>query len=83
MKAICDEATAEEVRLQAKVIGYTENPLDAQSTSVRSKETNVGNFVCDIVRDVTKADCVIINGGTFRSDAVRLRTPRCHQSHCI
>lgn len=44
--------------------------MDATSGSVRSKETNAGNFVCDIVRDVTRADCVIINGGTLRSDSV-------------
>jgi len=53
-----------------QVLGYTNIELDAKSTSVRSKETNVGNFLCDLVRDTTKADCCIIHGGSLRSDMV-------------
>jgi 5'-nucleotidase len=33
-------------------------------------ETYLGNFVTDVILSSVKADCCIINGGTFRSDSV-------------
>jgi 5'-nucleotidase len=37
-----------------KPIGYTAAPLDARFTTVRLKESNIGNFVCDLMRCVCK-----------------------------
>ena len=31
---------------------------------------DVGNFVTDIIQNVTEVDCVILNSGTLRSDAI-------------
>lgn len=33
-----------------KPIGYTVVPLDGRFTTVRTRESNLGNFVCDLMR---------------------------------
>jgi 5'-nucleotidase len=37
---------------------------------VRSRETNLGNFFCDILLNAVKADCALLNSGSFRSDQI-------------
>lgn len=44
--------------------------LDARFSIIRTQETNMGNWVCDILLAATGADLVIINSGTFRSDRI-------------
>ena len=59
--------------LQAKMdkpIGYTAVPLDARFTTVRLSESNIGNFVCDLMRLYYQADCTIMAAGTIRGDQV-------------
>ncbi|KAF2840107.1 ser/Thr protein phosphatase family protein [Patellaria atrata CBS 101060] len=53
-----------------KPIGYTSAPLDARFTTVRLKESNYGNFVCDLMRQYYNADCGIMAGGTIRGDQI-------------
>ena len=53
-----------------KPVGYTAAPLDARFTTVRTKESNIGNFVCDLMRFHYEADCCIIAAGTIRGDQV-------------
>ncbi|KAK3706634.1 hypothetical protein LTR37_012643 [Vermiconidia calcicola] len=53
-----------------KPIGYTAAPLDARFTTVRMKESNMGNFVCDLMRFHYNADCTIMASGTIRGDQV-------------
>ncbi|TKA75911.1 hypothetical protein B0A49_04172 [Cryomyces minteri] len=53
-----------------KPIGYTAAPLDARFTTVRLKESNLGNFVCDLMRFYYHADCCIVAAGTIRGDQV-------------
>lgn len=53
-----------------KPIGYTAAPLDARFTTVRLKESNLGNFVCDIMRFHYDADCAIMAAGTIRGDQI-------------
>ena len=38
--------------------------------SIRTQETNLGNFVCDIMLASTHSDCAILNSGTLRSDRI-------------
>jgi len=57
------------------VIGETAVDLDARFSSVRTQETNVGNFVADVLRVGIKADIAIINAGTFRTDAIIEKGP--------
>ncbi|KAF2198448.1 5'-nucleotidase-like protein [Delitschia confertaspora ATCC 74209] len=53
-----------------KPIGYTAAPLDARFTTVRIKESNIGNFVCDLMRYYYQADCCIMAAGTIRGDQI-------------
>lgn len=53
-----------------KHIGYTSVPLDSRFTTVRTRESNLGNFVCDLMRYYYDADCGIMSGGTIRGDII-------------
>lgn len=53
-----------------KPIGYTVAPLDARFTTVRLKESNLGNFVCDLMRFHYDADCCLMASGTIRGDQI-------------
>src|SRR5687767_4216602 len=49
-------------------VGATSVELDALSHSVRTKETNVGNFIADAYRKAAEADVALVNGGSIRAD---------------
>ncbi len=49
-------------------VGATSVPLDALSHSVRTKETDIGNFIADAYRDAVGADIGFVNGGSIRAD---------------
>ncbi|MBA2379568.1 MAG: bifunctional metallophosphatase/5'-nucleotidase [Blastocatellia bacterium] len=49
-------------------VGATSVPLDAFSHSVRTKETDIGNFIADSYRNAVKADIGFVNGGSIRAD---------------
>ncbi|KAG5980279.1 hypothetical protein E4U55_004185, partial [Claviceps digitariae] len=54
----------------ARPIGWTAMPLDARFSTVRTRESNLGNFVCDVMRRYHNADCTIMAAGTIRGDQV-------------
>ena len=51
-------------------IGHIECTLEGRFKCVRTQETNLGNLITDIMRVATRADCALLNSGTFRSDVV-------------
>ncbi|KAL0277625.1 UNVERIFIED_CONTAM: hypothetical protein PYX00_004852 [Menopon gallinae] len=51
-----------------EVLGCFAVPLDGRFSSVRTGESNLGNWICDVVLAATNADCALINSGTLRSD---------------
>lgn len=53
-----------------KPIGFTVSPLDGRFSTVRQRESNLGNFVCDLMRSYYAADCAIMAGGTIRGDQI-------------
>lgn len=53
-----------------QIIGELAVELDGRFSSVRTSETNLGNFVCDLWRESSGADVALLNSGTLRSDAV-------------
>ncbi|ERF71792.1 hypothetical protein EPUS_01707 [Endocarpon pusillum Z07020] len=53
-----------------KPIGYTAAPLDGRFTTVRTRESNLGNFVCDLMRYYYRTECAIMAAGTIRGDQV-------------
>lgn len=50
------------------VIGSTSVKLDSQRSSVRSRETTMGNLIADAMRQGVNADIAITNGGGIRGD---------------
>ncbi|GLB12163.1 hypothetical protein AtubIFM57258_009441 [Aspergillus tubingensis] len=53
-----------------KPIGYTSVALDGRFSTVRQKESNLGNFACDLMRFYYGADCAMMAGGTIRGDQI-------------
>ena len=45
--------------------------LSADRSIVRCKESELGNFIADIIRSSTSSDVAVINGGNLRSDFVK------------
>ena len=44
--------------------------MGGRFATVRAAESNLGNFIADIMVANTNADCAIVNGGNFRSDQI-------------
>ena len=61
--AILDEASKE-------VLGTTSVELDSRRTSVRSRETSMGNLIAEAMRWSVGADVGIANGGGIRGDRI-------------
>lgn len=61
-------ATIESKMVQ--VLGNFSVELDGRFSQIRTAETNLGDWVCDVILSATGADVVIINSGTFRSDQI-------------
>ncbi|KAL2193964.1 Metallo-dependent phosphatase-like protein [Corynascus similis CBS 632.67] len=68
--ALVNKLTAKLKKSLEKSIGWTAAPLDSRFTTVRLKESNLGNFVCDIMRHHYGADCALMAAGTIRGDQV-------------
>ncbi|KAK4121503.1 Metallo-dependent phosphatase [Parathielavia appendiculata] len=68
--ALIEKLTAKLKKSLEKPVGWTAAPLDARFTTVRLKESNLGNFVCDIMRHHYGADCALMAAGTIRGDQV-------------
>lgn len=51
-------------------LGVSLVELDGRFASVRTRETNLGNLVCDLLRVASGADIVLLNSGTLRSDTL-------------
>ncbi|KAI0813197.1 Metallo-dependent phosphatase-like protein [Xylaria sp. FL0064] len=67
---LVDELTASIKTKLQKPIGYTAAPLDARFRTVRLEESNIANFVCDIMRHYYSGDCSLMASGTVRGDQV-------------
>jgi len=55
------------------VLGQFSCDLDGRFASIRTQETNLGNFVCDIMIASTHSDLAILNSGTLRSDCIHYK----------
>ncbi len=56
--------------VMGRVIGHTTIELDSRFSAIRSGETNIGNYIADVMRDATRADCALYNSGTLRADKI-------------
>lgn len=75
MKTFVDDCMSKLGAAMDKVIGETAVDLDGRFPSIRTKETNLGNFVTDVLRQGLKADLAILNSGTLRADAIIEKGP--------
>lgn len=69
-KKLVKNLTSDLKKSLAKPIGWSAMPLDARFSTVRLRESNIGNFVCDIMRQHYHADCCIMAAGTIRGDQI-------------
>lgn len=67
---LASKLTAKLKQSLEKPVGWTAVPLDARFTTVRLRESNIGNFVCDIMRAHYGADCALMAAGTIRGDQI-------------
>jgi 5'-nucleotidase len=51
-----------------QVIGRAAVELNIKSADVRTRETNMGDFITDVFRQATGADVALVNGGSIRAD---------------
>lgn len=57
-------------RALAAVVGETAVPLEARTHEVRTRETNLGNWIADAIRAKVGADVALVNGGGIRTNRV-------------
>ncbi|MCU0724585.1 MAG: 5'-nucleotidase C-terminal domain-containing protein [Planctomycetes bacterium] len=50
-----------------EVVGTCETYLDGERGRIRYEETNLGNFVTDIMREYTNAEIALLNAGSLRA----------------
>ena len=50
------------------VVGKSTVPLEARSATLRTEETNLGDFVADALRERLGSDVAVINGGAIRTN---------------
>mmetsp|Transcript_82483 Transcript_82483/g.229958 ORF Transcript_82483/g.229958 Transcript_82483/m.229958 type:complete len:1740 (-) Transcript_82483:51-5270(-) len=70
MQELVDDCIAKVGKSMDKVLGETAVDLDGRFSSIRTQETNLGNFVADVMRAGLKADIAMLNSGTLRADAI-------------
>ncbi|MEZ5933431.1 MAG: 5'-nucleotidase C-terminal domain-containing protein [Alphaproteobacteria bacterium] len=68
IQAIVDTYNKELDEDLAVPVGTTTVELDSQRSTVRTKESNIGNLIADAARETLGADVAIANGGGIRGD---------------
>lgn len=54
-------------------LGLVAVELESRFEAIRTRETTMGNFMCDIFNTAMGGEVCLMNSGTFRSDRVCLR----------
>jgi 2',3'-cyclic-nucleotide 2'-phosphodiesterase (5'-nucleotidase family) len=58
-----------------QVVGESAVDLDGRFATVRTQESNLGNFVADVFREASRADVALLNSGSLRSDIIHPAGP--------
>lgn len=58
-----------------EVLGEMQVDLDGRFSTVRTQESNLGNFICDIMRAASQTDIAFLNSGSLRSDTIHSAGP--------
>jgi len=72
IKRIVDEYTEIVGGKMESVMGHIYSDLDGRFSSIRHHETNLGNFMTDIMLAANNCDIALLNSGSLRSDAIHL-----------
>eukprot|EP00968_Pinguiococcus_pyrenoidosus_P026713 scaffold7328_cov314-Pinguiococcus_pyrenoidosus.AAC.52 len=67
---VVDSYAVEVTKRMDKTVGYVATDLDARFATIRNYESNVGNFLCDVVTSAVDCDFCVINSGTLRADQI-------------
>jgi len=70
IKAIVDEFSHILGDKLDTVLGTINVDLDGRFESIRKRETNLGNFITNIMLSATDAEVALLNSGTLRSDRI-------------
>lgn len=70
VQAIVDQYLSKLEDGMKEVIGELDCELEGRFSELRTKETNLGNVITDIMRRATRADVALLNSGTMRSDTI-------------
>eukprot|EP00735_Rhodelphis_limneticus_P011357 TRINITY_DN4444_c0_g1::TRINITY_DN4444_c0_g1_i1::g.7254::m.7254 TRINITY_DN4444_c0_g1::TRINITY_DN4444_c0_g1_i1::g.7254 ORF type:complete len:930 (-),score=263.40,sp/P29240/5NTD_DIPOM/25.46/4e-33,5_nucleotid_C/PF02872.13/1.3e-33,EF-hand_7/PF13499.1/3.4e-13,EF-hand_1/PF00036.27/2.1e-05,EF-hand_1/PF00036.27/0.009,EF-hand_6/PF13405.1/2.5e-05,EF-hand_6/PF13405.1/0.43,EF-hand_8/PF13833.1/0.34,EF-hand_8/PF13833.1/0.00049,EF-hand_5/PF13202.1/0.0098,EF-hand_5/PF13202.1/0.21,Metallophos/PF00149.23/0.0064,SP len=68
MKAVVDQYASIVSEKMKKVIFQSDAVLDMRMEAVRTRESEWGNFVTDVMRHTLAVDIAVLNGGCCRSD---------------
>jgi 5'-nucleotidase len=66
--AAINEKYGELLKSLEQAIGRTDVKLEMKSEDVRTRETNMSDFIADAYREATGADVALVNGGSIRAD---------------
>ncbi len=66
LKELAGAVKAQTGRDLQEVVGETENLLEGVEPAVRGRETALGNFLADVIRDRMNSDLGFVNGGAIR-----------------
>ena len=70
VQAVVDQYLSKLEEGMKEVIGELDCELEGRFSELRTKETNLGNLITDIMRRATRADVALLNSGTMRSDTI-------------
>ncbi|MES1907112.1 MAG: hypothetical protein MHM6MM_000292 [Cercozoa sp. M6MM] len=65
---LVDQLTGDVEKTLDRVIGEVAVPLDCRFETVRTRESNAGNFITDLMREEFQCDIAMIAGGTIRGN---------------
>ena len=51
-------------------VGYLGVDLESRDIKMRTRETNLGSFICDLMRTEYQTDFAICNAGSFRKNGI-------------
>ncbi|MEY8749981.1 5'-nucleotidase C-terminal domain-containing protein [Alkalicoccobacillus gibsonii] len=67
MQSLLEELEEAQQEILAEPVGETKVELNGEREQVRVEETNLGNFIADVLRESTDADIALTNGGGIRA----------------
>ena len=70
MQSIIDVYWEDLAQKKEYIAGCSGESMDARFDQIRVRETNVCNFVADVVRYFAKTDVCLLNSGSFRTDEI-------------